>query len=540
MVAKNRGLKEDARMYGRGGDTEVGHLTPGEIVIPTTITGDPTVKSVLRDRFAQKGMNVDRYTVGKNDNSINPVTGYTEFWSENSTGQASPSGSESNNFGESQSMSNEFGGLSDAAMSGNWGSYEAQQAAAAAQAAQQQAAVDAGLAGLYAALGIDPNAPALNRNAFDAEQAGLDAQAPRSGLLNDIKSFLSFPKDPQTLPLGDAYPSFFPGASVVKGASYLGGLLEDLYNYIDPAGNRTMAEEGNPFGENSYAGSLRGFMDNPTYSNIPAVDPTRAMKALQDALSGVSSYVGERGFTGYGYEQDATDELTRLFNSLTGNSDVESVLNKGVGTNLATTALANKEGAFRQQGLNAYNEAFPNDYFSSVFDPESFNAAIDDALASYYNVASQQGGNAAARGNLSSGGLAQFNTALGGQKEAAANRLKEIGSSVSTGYKTEAQKIADEARTKAQGYTLGDELFSVDPYKKQLSDYAESTKGKYGEDIRTAVGMEQLFDPTNALQTAGMSQGLVSGNSPLLDVIAGRENTRDTKRGLGRSGSGVF
>ena len=66
-------------MEGRGGDIVMGHLTPGELIIPVAMMEDPEIARVLEDAFDAFEMDMDRYTVGHENNSINPDTGYPEF-----------------------------------------------------------------------------------------------------------------------------------------------------------------------------------------------------------------------------------------------------------------------------------------------------------------------------------------------------------------------------------------------------------------------------------------------------------------------------
>ena len=65
---------------GRGGDVTMGHLTPGELVIPLEMVEDPEIMSILEDAFNAYEMDIERYTVGSEANSINPDTGYPEFY----------------------------------------------------------------------------------------------------------------------------------------------------------------------------------------------------------------------------------------------------------------------------------------------------------------------------------------------------------------------------------------------------------------------------------------------------------------------------
>ena len=64
---------------GRFGDTEIGHLTPGEMVLPQALL-TPDLKVYLQDAFRQAGLDIGRYIVGGTDDSINPATGAREFF----------------------------------------------------------------------------------------------------------------------------------------------------------------------------------------------------------------------------------------------------------------------------------------------------------------------------------------------------------------------------------------------------------------------------------------------------------------------------
>jgi hypothetical protein len=63
---------------GRGGDTTLGHLTMGEIVIPVPLQ-TPELLQALQQLFAQNELTLEQYTVGNESNSINPESGLPEF-----------------------------------------------------------------------------------------------------------------------------------------------------------------------------------------------------------------------------------------------------------------------------------------------------------------------------------------------------------------------------------------------------------------------------------------------------------------------------
>lgn len=64
---------EKAEESGRGGDRFLGHLSPGDVVIPRGM-----MKEEWRE-FLRKHFDVDVYTVGNKKNSLNPITGLPEF-----------------------------------------------------------------------------------------------------------------------------------------------------------------------------------------------------------------------------------------------------------------------------------------------------------------------------------------------------------------------------------------------------------------------------------------------------------------------------
>jgi hypothetical protein len=64
---------------GRGEDDVIGHLTKGEVVIPKQFMEDPQVAEMVNEIFAAYEVNVNQYTVGHEENSINPNTGNPEF-----------------------------------------------------------------------------------------------------------------------------------------------------------------------------------------------------------------------------------------------------------------------------------------------------------------------------------------------------------------------------------------------------------------------------------------------------------------------------
>jgi len=82
MIAEDRRRIRQARelaAQGRGGDTEIAHVTPGEIVLPHALQ-TPYVLDALRQAATEAGIPLDRLRVGSPANNINPDTGVAEFY----------------------------------------------------------------------------------------------------------------------------------------------------------------------------------------------------------------------------------------------------------------------------------------------------------------------------------------------------------------------------------------------------------------------------------------------------------------------------
>ncbi len=77
--AKERARQAKAlAAQGRGGDTELAHLTPGEIILPEFLQ-TPELLSLLHQAAAANNIPFDSLRIGSRKNRINPNTGLPEF-----------------------------------------------------------------------------------------------------------------------------------------------------------------------------------------------------------------------------------------------------------------------------------------------------------------------------------------------------------------------------------------------------------------------------------------------------------------------------
>gem|GEM_PF-3309963 len=65
-------------LQGRGGDTEIAHVTPGEVVIPRQLQ-TPEIMKRIAETAERQGIDPRQLTVGHYYNNINPNTGAMEF-----------------------------------------------------------------------------------------------------------------------------------------------------------------------------------------------------------------------------------------------------------------------------------------------------------------------------------------------------------------------------------------------------------------------------------------------------------------------------
>ena len=71
---------DDLAKQGRKTDTVMGHLTNGELVVPRELLDDADLKQALSNAFGAAQVDMEAYIVGSKSNSINPETGYPEFF----------------------------------------------------------------------------------------------------------------------------------------------------------------------------------------------------------------------------------------------------------------------------------------------------------------------------------------------------------------------------------------------------------------------------------------------------------------------------
>jgi hypothetical protein len=73
-------LAAELAAQGRGGDSVLAHLTPGEVVLPAEMFDDPQFEATVENRFNELDLDPERYVVGMGIASLNANTGLEEFF----------------------------------------------------------------------------------------------------------------------------------------------------------------------------------------------------------------------------------------------------------------------------------------------------------------------------------------------------------------------------------------------------------------------------------------------------------------------------
>lgn len=499
---------------GRGGDKTIGHLTPGEIVIPKSAQTPDLLahaKQTLGPRFG-------RYQVGGKDDSVNPKTGAKEFDDEDSAGN-------------NMSDNNNVGGSGPEG--GNYGNQSSDQ-----------------IGDMIGNLGINnPGWGPGDAVGNGGEQQKADADQQKTDVWGNIQDFLGkvvgLPDigELQKDPFGTALKSYMTNPTTIPGAMTMGvkGLGMGMNALMSALGiDYTPGEDRLGPDPNATGGdpSLRNFLAG---GNAPSYDPARASKALAAALYGIDTATNNRHLAGKGYEAPAISQVQDIFSKFNGSSDYDTLLNDQVGQGFANSAFDTKQGEFRDQYTNDVNKAFPEG--GGLFSPEEFSSHVDDFLNNKFNESSAQIGRFASRGNLSGAGVGIAQTNLSNQRDAARTKIDAAAHSVADADAPKFSAIRDKALTGASNYDISGPDFSLDPYTTERDATSKQESGTFNDDIGSLLGSQNLFDVKSSLNTAGAQQGQVSGggsSNGVLDQLANRNLNKNRSRGVGTTGSGVF
>ena len=183
------GQRESVRALaaaGRGGDTMIGHLTPGELVVPRGILAAPGVREAIQGWYANAGLDMDRFVVGGKGDSINPRTGMREFRVDGHAGAGhggtadygGPDGTDGGE-GDDDTFSGDF--EADPAVTGGIAASQAD-----AQAAENESVAEGGDGGFS----LDDVNKFLDKKVTDAVMSKLEQFAPLADIATRVNEAL--------------------------------------------------------------------------------------------------------------------------------------------------------------------------------------------------------------------------------------------------------------------------------------------------------------------------------------------------------------
>ena len=204
-------------------------------------------------------------------------------------------------------------------------------------------------------------------------------------------------------------------------------------------------------------------------------------------------------------------------------------------SSLSAQALEQAKTGFRSD----LGELFTGDAFGDI-DEGIISSIIDERRG----PSNQLIANAGARGNFNPQGGAAANRVLDEQEGPARQRIADVGEGIFSTAQQGINEVRDRASGEIDNFTLGGS-FDLQPFTDERQGLIDTQLSTLGDDLRSGLGADPLFDPKTALQAGGSAQGLVSGapsNQPLLDTIAQRQqqSSNTNRRGLRTSGNGAF
>jgi len=191
-----------------------------------------------------------------------------------------------------------------------------------------------------------------------------------------------------------------------------------------------------------------------------------------------------------------------------------------------------RENYTRQVG-NIFTPNFERNIFSDTAD----DAIINDILGTGRTNAVAMVDRAKARGNLDDRGYQAALKRIDDLNTAAGSTAQQLGGNVLQGFREEVRGIGDRARTAAGSYTLGS-TFDPGVFTNELTQRQTDLTGQLPGAVRTALEGQDFFDIGDIINFGGNTQGAQNPRTELADVLARRQQLRDSQRGQG--GEGTF
>jgi hypothetical protein len=204
-------------------------------------------------------------------------------------------------------------------------------------------------------------------------------------------------------------------------------------------------------------------------------------------------------------------------------------------TDIINNALTQEENQRRIRNTSQVNNEFAPGFDRSYIADTADDAYINELLTGQRNQATSALDFARKRGQLNDAG---YNSAMGKlieQEGGARSTLDTLGSSVLGKNRSSLSGIRDRASTGANAYSLGGPLFSLDPYRNELTSAVEGFNKNLKGDITNALGGTQLFNVNDILLSGARAQGPQNLTTANVPGMLPKKNAQ-ADRGLGSTG----
>lgn len=502
---------------GQDGDTLLGHLTKGDIVIPAE--APDAVRHVALQGLAAHGLDPNRFTAGSPGNQINDNTGIAAFADGGDGGDGGDAGGNGGNGsdgGNGQGANGSTGGEADSADH----SSGADDGGGASASAGANGGSHSGTAG---------GQQADNTDTTGDHSIGEQSSLGDAGVGVNIGTSIS-----------DAFSGHAPsiGTTVSNIADDVGGKISSAVSNManNPVATAIdMAASLSPVG--MINGAING-LNGLTGANNPTMGGA-ITGAINGSIAGTPASGNSGPATGGGSAGNgglSSSDIQRVINGqtlgagatagggtggLNPNNNGPSSSNVGQGILPDLTDQASAINAVK--GLDKGNEFAPG-YGQDI---------ISQILQQQYGQAQQGVQNSYLRGTLSDIGLNSADQALTGQQSKALSTLDNLANPLAASYQQKLNQL-DQTLLGQAGNTTASNPFNINQATTQFNNLKSQLGGQFQGDILNQIPSLGLFDLPSLIAAGGNAQGLYNpggtGYSPIMQALS-------NQRGIGTQGA---
>lgn len=191
----------------------------------------------------------------------------------------------------------------------------------------------------------------------------------------------------------------------------------------------------------------------------------------------------------------------------------------------------------RAQFLNQASQGFGYNYGRNLIPDNSLDDTINSILGEQKGQAQTYLDRGKARGIYNDVGYNAGQNKINTQSQAGGSQLASLGTDVLNKYRTQANKVRDDAYGSISGLMDGQD-FSLDPYFGEGNAIKNTEQRNAPGDLRTALGGQNFFDFQGLTNAAGQAQGALNlRDADVATALAARKEREAQGRGLGSTGA---